>query len=131
MEDDEVLDHSDEFFSAGDQGMTPLGVEYIRTIPEQFNEESENKFMRKVIDEYALEQKTTKGEPSSVFKMDKKQTFALNKEMFSRVKHLEGKELDSFMSQYFSRTWDHFDVNGSGKLDTLDMTAFCKYFASD
>ena len=38
--------------------MTPNGIEYIRTFPEQFNEDSDNKFMRKVIDQYALEKKT-------------------------------------------------------------------------
>ena len=27
------VDHTDEYFAAGDQGMTPLGVEYIRTMP--------------------------------------------------------------------------------------------------
>ena len=31
---DDMTDHSDEFFAAGDQGMTPNGVEYIRTIPD-------------------------------------------------------------------------------------------------
>jgi len=35
------------------------------------------------------------------------------------------------MGQYFNRTWDHFDVNQAGKLDTMDMTAFMKYMASD
>ena len=60
----------EKFYAAGDQGMTPNGVEYIRTIPEQYNEESENQFMFQVINNYALEQKTENGQPSGVFKMD-------------------------------------------------------------
>ena len=58
------------FYAAGDQGMTPNGVEYVRTIPEQYNDESENKFMYQIINNYALEQKTEKGEPAGIFKMD-------------------------------------------------------------
>ena len=44
--------------------MAPLGVEYVRTIPEQFNEESPNKFMYKVLENYALEGKKKNGEPN-------------------------------------------------------------------
>ena len=64
----------EKYYAAGDQGMTPNGVEYIRTIPEQYNDESENKFMFQIINNYALEQKTEKGEPSGIFKMDKTAT---------------------------------------------------------
>ena len=71
---DEEIDHSTEYYAAGDQGMTPNGVEYIRNMPAQFDEESSNKFMNKVIDEYALEQKTKEGKPSGIFKMDKNTT---------------------------------------------------------
>ena len=52
---DEDIDHSMEFFAAGDQGMTPNGVEYLRTLPDQFNEDSENKFMKSILTNYALE----------------------------------------------------------------------------
>ena len=72
------------YFAAGDQGMTPNGVEYVRTLPEQFNEDSANKFMKNVIENYALEQKTEKGEPSGTFMMDKKQAMALSKEVVQK-----------------------------------------------
>ena len=76
--DDENVQLSDfiengvEWYAAGDQGMTPNGVEYVRTIPEQYNDESPEKFMHNVLENYALEQKGSKGEPTGVFKMDKK-----------------------------------------------------------
>lgn len=119
------------YFAAGDQGMTPNGVEYVRTLPEQFNEESPNKFMKNIIENYALEQKTEKGEPSGTFKMDKKQTMAASRDAVQKAKKIEGKELDSYMNQYFSRTWEHFDVNNDQLIDALDMPAFEKYFMSD
>ena len=64
--------------------MTPNGVEYVRTLPEQFNEDSANKFMKNVIENFALEEKTEKGEPSGTFKMDKKQAMALSKEVVQK-----------------------------------------------
>ena len=128
---DADVDHSDEFFAAGDQGMTPNGVEYVRTFPDQYSEESENKFMRGILENYALEKKNTKGEPTGVFRMDRKQTMAASKEVVSKHKGMQGKDLDNFVKQYFGRTWEHFDVNQEGMLDALDMPAFMKYLCSD
>ena len=44
--------------------------------------------MRKVIDEYALEKKTDKGEPSGTFVMDKKVTQQLSKDLVAKVKKI-------------------------------------------
>ena len=97
------LQDDNQFFAAGDQGMTPNGVEYVRTLPDQFNEESDNKFMKRIIDEYALEQKTDKGQPSGVFKLGKKEALNAGKWIIGNVKHIAGKEkeLDAYMKQYF------------------------------
>ena len=111
--------------------MTPNGVEYVRTLPEQFNEESPNKFMRNVIENFALEEKTDKGQPSGTFVMDKKQAMALSKDVVGKKMKIQGKELDDYMNQYFGRTWEHFDVNHDEKIDALDMTGFEKYMLSD
>ena len=54
--------------------MTPNGVEYIRTFPAMYDEDTENKFMRRVLDEYALEKKKENGDPSGVFVMNKQTT---------------------------------------------------------
>ena len=130
--EDEPVDHSNEYFTAEFDGVTPLGGEqYNRVVPEQFGEESEEKFMRSIYTKFALEQKTKEGKPSGVFKMDKANTKSVATQVMSRVKKIQGKELDAFVNQYFQRTWDHFDVNQTGYLDTLDMTAFMKYMASD
>ena len=111
--------------------MTPNGVEYVRTFPDQDGEDTENKFMRAVIDRYALEKKTDKGAPSGQFFMNKKMTMELGKDCVEKTKDMHSKELDEYVAQYFPRTWEHFDVNKVGMLDALDMTAFCKYLASD
>ena len=51
--------------------------------------------------------------------------------MASKIKKVEGKDLDTFMNQYFGRTWEHFDVNSDQYLDCNDMTSFMKYLTSD
>ena len=58
------------YFAAGDQGMTPNGVEYVRTLPEQFNEESPNKFMKNVIENFALEEKRGRSLSAPVYTPD-------------------------------------------------------------
>lgn len=111
--------------------MTPNGVEYIRNFPEQYDEDTPMKFMRSMLVNYALEKKTEKGQPSGVFKMDKKNTISASREILTKYKKLAGKDLDDYMNSYFGRTWEHFDVNKDGMLDALDMTAFMKFLASD
>lgn len=51
----DIKDHSNEFFAAGYTGPTSNGQEYLRVIPEQYDDESPNKFMKGIIENYALE----------------------------------------------------------------------------
>ena len=37
---DEGDDHSGEWYDASEIGMAPLGVEYVRNLPDNYNEES-------------------------------------------------------------------------------------------
>ena len=87
--------------------------------------------MRYVLTEYALEEKDTKGNPTGTFKLNKKMTTDLSREMITKVKDLHGDKVDEYMNQYFGRTWEHFDVNETGFLDKNDMTGFSKYLLSD
>ena len=54
--------------------MTPDGKEYVREFPTEFNEDSPNRFMHHMLQEYALEQKEAGGKPSGKFMMNKKWT---------------------------------------------------------
>ena len=87
--------------------------------------------MRYILTEYALEEKDLKGNPTGIFKLNKKMTTDLSREMISKVKDLQGDKIDEYMNQYFTRTWEHFDVNETGFLDKTDMSGFCKYLLSD
>lgn len=69
---DEEVDHSSEFFKAADSGMNAMGISYDRVLPAQYDEDTQNKFMKIILTDFALEAKTSEGKPSGVFKMDKK-----------------------------------------------------------
>ena len=125
------VDHSEESFLAEEIGMAPLGVEYNRIIPEQYNEESPNRFMYLILTKFALEGKNADGTPNGNFFMDQKETKRAGKMIVEKYKKLEGKEEEDYMKQYFDRTWEYFDVNNDNRLDALDMPAFMKYLCSD
>ena len=75
LEDDEDdKDHSSELYYAGSSGVRPDGSEYVRVVPDRYNDESGNNFMHYVIGEYAVEEKDRKGEPTGVFKFNKKES---------------------------------------------------------
>ena len=84
-----------------------------------------------IVSDYALEKKDDNGKPTGTFIMTNKLTKMASEEMLKKHKHLDGKELDNYMNQYYGRTWEHFDVNKEDKLDIMDMPAFMKYLASD
>lgn len=84
-----------------------------------------------ILTKFALEGKNADGTPNGVFFMDQKETKRAAKMIVEKYKHKEGKELDEFISQYFDRTWEYYDVNSENRLDALDMPAFMKYLCSD
>ena len=87
--------------------------------------------MHIILTQFALEPKTADGKPSGKFIMDKKQTERASKMIVEKYKKLEGAKATEYMSKYFPRTWEHFDVNNDNQLDTADMPAFMKYLCSD
>ena len=119
------------YFVAGDSNMMPDGKEYVRQFPEEFNDESPNKFMHHILEEYALEGKDEAGKPNGVFLMNKKWTMEAAREVVQKSKKLPEDQLEKYMNQYFGKTWKHFDVNESEILDAADMPAFMKYLCSD
>merc|ERR1712110_927295 len=72
----DTVDHSGEFYTAAQIGSMNLDTnsEYVRKIPENFNEESPNKFMYLILTHFALEGKDEAGKPNGKFVMDKEST---------------------------------------------------------
>ena len=129
--DDSDTDHSDEFFTANEDGTGPIDKKYEREVPEHFKEGSDDLFMRSMIKTYALEGKNKDGSPNGKFWMDKAQTEAAVAEVLETHKGLKGGEKADYIKKYFPRTWAHFDVNEKAKLPVETMPVFMRFIASD
>merc|ERR1719258_409000 len=110
--------------------------EYERVTPSRFSADSDDIFMRSMIQQYALEAKGPKdapneGEPTGHFWMNEATTRAAASEVLATHKGLSGAALASYLDTYFPRTWAHFDVNKSGELGVEVMPAFMRFLASD
>jgi len=114
---------------------------YERVVTPHFSGDSDDIFMRSMIKSYAHEKRTaieelddgTKigGEPTGSFWMSRKDMERASKEVLSTHKGLSGDKLASYMETYFPRTWDNFDVNGSGAVEVVKAPQFMRFLASD
>ena len=124
------VDHSGEFFKSGEHGMIGSG-EYKRVTTARFAADSDDIFMRSMIEQYSLEGKNKDGSPNGQFWMDEANARAASAEVLTTHKQMTGKALDTYLKTYFPRTWAHFDVNRSGKIETIKMPQFMRFLSSD
>ena len=74
-----------------------LGTEYQRKLPDNFSEDSPNKFMYLILTNFALEGKSEDGKPNGKFIMNKDLTNQAGKMIVEKYKKLEAKPLDAYM----------------------------------
>ena len=133
VQDDDESDHSKEYFPAGTDEMLGDSImgEYKRVTPPRFADDTDDIFMRSMIEQYALEQKTKKGFPSGNFWMNEATTKAAAFEVLETHKGMKGAELSSYLDKYFSKAWNHFDVNRTGFVEVIKMPQFMRFLSSD
>ena len=113
-------DEGPKFFLAGEHGQ--LGAkEYERVVPPRFAADSDDIFMRSMIEHYAMEEKTDDDLPSGKFWMNESITRAAAREVLETHKGLSGAKLDKYMDTYFQKAWGHFDVNRTGLVEVIKM----------
>ena len=114
---------------------------YERVVTPHFSADSDDIFMRSMIKNYAQEERTkieveddgtkTGGEPTGRFWMTKHLSEKAAAEVLGTHKGLKGDELSAYLTTYFPRTWEHFDVNNSGQIEVIKMPQFMRMLASD
>merc|ERR1719240_2338552 len=114
---------------------------YERVTTPRFSADTDDIFIRSMIEQYALEERTqvtehddgTKsgGEPSGKFWMTSAAALAAAKEVLQTHKGLSGKELDAYITTYFGKAWGHFDVNQTGFIEVIKMPQFMRFLCSD
>ena len=114
---------------------------YERVTPARFSADTDDIFMRSMIEQYALEERTkvvehadglkTGGEPSGKFWMNQASALAASKEVLATHKGLSGKMLDDYVTTYFAKAWGHFDVNQTGFIEVIKMPQMMRFLCSD
>ena len=130
IQDEEEVDHSTEFFKAGEHDMLGDGG-YQRVTTARFAADADDIFMRSMIEQYALEGKNKDGSPNGQFWLDEAGARAAASEVLDTHRHLNGAARETYMKTYFPRTWAHFDVNRSGKVKAIKMPQLMRFLCSD
>ena len=123
----EPVDHSGERFRVADDGMVD-GAGYTRVTTARFAADTDDIFMRSMIEQYAVEGKTFGGEPSGQFYMNYNSTKAAAAEVLATHKGLTGS---AYLDTYFDKAFGHFDVNRTGEIEVIKMPQFMRFLASD
>ena len=130
--DDEEVDHSNEYFLPTHDGALGLNGEgYERVVPANYAADNDDIFMRSMIENYALEQKTKAGAPSGKFWMNEAGTRAAAAEVLANNVHMKAADIPKYLDTYFAKAWGHFDVNRVGKVEVVKMPMFMRFLASD
>ena len=104
---------------------------YERVTTPRFSQDGDDIFMRSMIEQYALEEKTkvvehddgtkTGGEPTGKFWMNGATAKAAASEVLGTHKGLHGQALQTYLDTYYEKAWRHFDVNQSGSIEVIKM----------
>jgi len=121
----------DDYFYARDDGRGPLDKEYRRVVPVRFSADSDDLFMRSMIQNYAAELKDDDGVPTGKFYLNSASARRAGEEVVATHKGLSGADAKSYCNTYFQRVWDHFDVNGAGFVEVEVMPQFMRLLLSD
>jgi hypothetical protein len=127
---DEEVDHSGEFFKVGEHGMLGSGG-YERVTTPRFAADSDDIFMRSMIEQYAQEGKNKDGSPNGQFWMSENNARAASSEVLATHRGLKGKASSEYLKTYFPRSWAHFDVNRTGKIEAIKMPQLMRFLSSD
>ena len=105
---------------------------YERVTTPRFSADTDDIFMRSMIENYALEEKTKEDKlPSGKFWMNEQTTRAAAREVLNTHKGLAGEKLNKYMDTYFAKAWGHFDVNRSGMVEVIKMPQLMRFLCSD
>ena len=125
-----VSDEPTEYFHAGSTGT--LGkLDYTRVVPARFASDNDDIFMRSMIANYALEEKTKEGLPTGKFYMNKAVMMAAAREVLATHKGLTGMTLEGYLANYFEKAWGHYDVMKTGRMEVGFSPLFMRFLASD
>ena len=100
--------------------------------PDRFmNADSDDLFMRSVLDNYSIEGKNKDKSPNGVFTVNEVNGRALAKEVLGTHKSLVGAPFEAYMDSFWTKAWGHFDVNKTGSIPILYAPQLMRFLLSD
>merc|ERR1719313_602035 len=110
-------------------------AEYSRVIPDRFSADSDDIFMRSMLENYAIDKncagKKETPRPCGNFVMNEATMRAAASEVLCTHKGLCGGALQTYLDTYFAKAWGHFDVNRTGEIEVIKSPQFMRFLASD
>ena len=104
---------------------------YERVTPKNYAADSDDIFMRSMVQQYALEGKNKDGSPNGQFWLDEAGTRAAAGEVLETHRGLKGEAKAGYLNTYFGKAWGHFDVNRSGKIEVIKLPQLMRFLCSD
>ena len=130
----EPVDHSKEVFQPADHGqLHTAGGEsgYERVTPARFAADSDDIFMRSMIEQYAQEHKNKDGSPNGVFTMSEGSARAAATESLTTNAKMGAAGVGAYLNTYWAKAWGHFDVNRTGAIEVIKMPQLMRFLSSD
>jgi len=63
--------------------------------------------------------------------MDEAGTRAASSEVLESNCKIQGKDKEEWINTYFAKSWGHFDVNRTGKIEVIKMPQFMRFLCSN
>ena len=103
----------------------------IEDAPARFSADSDDLFMRSVVNNYSTEGKDDDGKGTGSFTMSEGQGKALATEVLATHKSIKGEALTAYLGSYWAKAWGHFDVNKTGGIPILYAPQLMRFLLSD
>ena len=117
-------------FQPGQSGKLGGGA-YDRVTPARFASDSDDIFMRSVVQNYAQEAASKDGEPTGVFTLTESSAKQLAMEVLATHKSIKGAAQVAYLGTYWAKAWGHFDVNRTGSIPILYAPQLMRFLMSD
>merc|ERR1719503_253696 len=127
-----------DYYGVHESGREGDNDPYERVTTVRFSADSDDIFMRSMIEQYAIESKVCKDEekkedcrPSGHFFLNKSGARAAGAEVLQTHKGISGEALSKYLNTYFDKAWGHFDVNRVGTIEVIKAPQLMRFLCSD
>lgn len=98
-----------------------------RKLPERYQGQTGDNFMGEIISKYAMEGGKAQGKPNGEFWFEWDGAEKASAQVLQDYVHIDSEDAQSIICDKFKATWEHYDVNNSGKVEAERMPGFFQH----